>query len=78
MISLCLIRIKYLGRLLFGVFYVFFQSIYISMYDECNMWNVGACTYFVDVISFLSMMFICLCREQPPKLIVIKKTEYSQ
>lgn len=48
------------------------------MYDECNMWNVGACTYFVDVISFLSMMFICLCREQPPKLIVIKKTEYSQ
>lgn len=43
------------------------------MYDECNMWNVGACTYFVDVISFLSMMFICLCREQPPKLIVIKK-----
>lgn len=45
------------------------------MYDECNMWNVGACTYFVDVISFLSMMFICLCREQPPKLIVIKKTQ---
>lgn len=45
------------------------------MYDECNMWNVGACTYFVDVISFLSMMFICLCREQPPKLIVIKKNQ---
>lgn len=45
------------------------------MNDECNMWNVGACTYFVDVISFLSMMFICLCREQPPKLIVIKKNQ---
>lgn len=45
------------------------------MYDECNMWNVGACTYFVDVISFLSMMFICLCREQPPKLMVIKKNQ---
>lgn len=45
------------------------------MYDECNMWHVGACTYFVDVISFLSMMFICLCREQPPKLIVIKKNQ---